>query len=76
MFWFAPLIGATITAIIYEYAPLKPKKRETKEDMSEAIFLSKKKRDGGEISDDDEEDIVKPVEDIHHEEFEDDLEDY
>ena len=44
MFWFAPLIGATLTAIIYEYAPLKPKKRENKEGMADAIFLAAKKR--------------------------------
>eukprot|EP01038_Epipyxis_sp_PR26KG_P006686 gene6686-9170_t len=44
MFWFAPMIGAALTAIIYEYAPLKPKKRETKENMADALFLAKKKR--------------------------------
>lgn len=44
MFWFAPLIGATLTAIIYEYAPLKPKKRDNKEDMADALFLAQKKR--------------------------------
>jgi glycerol uptake facilitator-like aquaporin len=44
MFWFAPLIGAALAAMIYEYAPLKPKKREGKEDMSDALFLAKKKR--------------------------------
>ena len=27
-----------------EYAPLKPKKREGKENMSDALFLAKKKR--------------------------------
>lgn len=53
MFWFAPLIGAAITAIIYEYAPLKPKKREGKENMEAAIFLATKKR--GEALDDGEE---------------------
>jgi hypothetical protein len=66
MFWFAPLLGAAVTAIIYgqpmyisiaisivilfachsEYAPLKPKKRENKESMADAIFMAKKKRLG------------------------------
>jgi MIP family channel proteins len=46
MFWFGPLIGAALAAFIYEYAPLKPKKREGKEDMSDALFLAKKKRYG------------------------------
>jgi hypothetical protein len=54
MFWFGPLIGAGLTAIIYEYAPLKPKKRETKENMEDAIFLATKKRGHG---DDEDEDI-------------------
>ena len=81
-FWFAPMIGAAVAAIIYgnynyitaqsniilsfaptlsshtlhvcvyvfvcyaEYAPLKPKKRDTKENMAEALFMSKKKRYG------------------------------
>lgn len=27
-----------------EYAPLKPKKRDTKENMMDAIFMAKKKR--------------------------------
>jgi hypothetical protein len=53
MFWFGPLIGAALTAVIYEYAPLKPKKREAKESMEEAIFLAAKKR--GQRQDDDEE---------------------
>ena len=72
MFWFAPLMGAAVTAIIYgksasqyylsfsdpfiylsiylsisvcaEYAPLKPKKRENKDDMADALFMAKKKR--------------------------------
>jgi len=44
MFWFAPLMGATITAIMYEYAPLKPKKRANKEDMSSAVYSSDVKR--------------------------------
>jgi hypothetical protein len=92
MFWFAPCIGAALTAIIYgeferlimvfvlsnktsktqvlfayvlvhafwsaffcsftfsllfsfsEYAPLKPKKRETKQSMSDALFMAEKKR--------------------------------
>eukprot|EP01039_Chlorochromonas_danica_P007389 gene7389-8172_t len=52
MFWFAPLIGAAVTAIIYEYAPLKPKKREAKENMEEAIFMADKKR--GDRDDEDE----------------------
>eukprot|EP00349_Pseudokeronopsis_sp_Brazil_P006907 CAMPEP_0202968708 /NCGR_PEP_ID=MMETSP1396-20130829/14117_1 /ASSEMBLY_ACC=CAM_ASM_000872 /TAXON_ID= /ORGANISM="Pseudokeronopsis sp., Strain Brazil" /LENGTH=326 /DNA_ID=CAMNT_0049695329 /DNA_START=45 /DNA_END=1021 /DNA_ORIENTATION=+ len=56
MFWFAPLIGAAITAIIYEYAPLKPKKREGKENMEAAIFLATKKRgEHGEILEEGEE---------------------
>ena len=38
-----------------EYAPLKPKKRDTKEDMSDAIFLARKKR-GKNRSDEDEDD--------------------
>jgi MIP family channel proteins len=56
MFWFAPLIGATITAIIYEYAPLKQKKREGKGNMQDDLYLAKVKR--GELDDvelDDEE---------------------
>ena len=44
MFWFAPLIGAAVAAIVYEYAPLKPKKREGKESMADALFLAQKKR--------------------------------
>jgi len=44
MFWFAPLIGATIAAIIYEYAPLKQKKREGKGNMQDDLYLAKVKR--------------------------------
>lgn len=44
MFWFAPYIGAATAAIVYEYAPLKPKKREGKESMADALFLAQKKR--------------------------------
>lgn len=65
MFWFGPLIGAAITALIYgngvifslftnshnlllahslEYAPLKPKKRQAKEDLAAAVFMADKKR--------------------------------
>ena len=54
MFWFAPLMGATVTAIIYEYAPLKPKKRVNKEDMGTAIFQSDEVRQEDEEDDDDE----------------------
>ena len=35
-----------------EYAPLKPKKRDNKEDMADALFLAQKKR--GQRDDDDE----------------------
>eukprot|EP01035_Chromulina_nebulosa_P018642 gene18642-24383_t len=45
MFWFAPMIGAALTAAIYEYAPLKPKKREGKESLADAVFLSSVKRE-------------------------------
>ena len=54
MFWFGPMFGAVIAACIYEYAPLKPKKRDTKESMSDALFMAKKKR--GAVDDEDEED--------------------
>jgi len=57
MFWFAPCIGAAITAIIYEYAPLKPKKREGKENLQAGLFLANVKR--GEDSDAGEEDSSK-----------------
>lgn len=53
MFWFGPMMGAAIAAIIYEYAPLKPKKRDTKENMADALFLAKKKS----RNDDDEEEF-------------------
>lgn len=56
MFWFAPLMGATITAIVYEYAPLKPKKRENKEDMATTIFQSDEVREEVEDDDADEDD--------------------
>jgi hypothetical protein len=42
-----PGIILLINIYIYhpiEYAPLKPKKRDTKENMAEAIFMAKKKR--------------------------------
>jgi len=55
MFWFAPLIGAAITAIIYEYAPLKPKKRETKDSMADSLFLAQKQRGETDDVDDDDE---------------------
>lgn len=32
--------------LIKEYAPLKPKKRDNKENMMDAIFMAKKKRCG------------------------------
>jgi glycerol uptake facilitator-like aquaporin len=54
MFWFGPMFGAVIAACIYEYAPLKPKKRDTKESMSDALFMAKKKR--GQADDDDDDD--------------------
>jgi hypothetical protein len=41
-----------------EYAPLKPKKRENKEDMSDAIFLAKKKRTDHDEDDEDENEDV------------------
>lgn len=44
MFWFAPLIGAAVAAILYEYAPLKPKRRDNKDDLGESLFLSNKQR--------------------------------
>ena len=55
MFWFAPLMGATITAIIYEYAPLKPKKRDNKEDMTNTLFQADEVREEYEDEDDEEE---------------------
>lgn len=45
MFWFGPLIGAAVAAFLYEYAPLKPKKRENKEDLGESLFVSNKRRE-------------------------------
>lgn len=47
-------MGATITAIIYEYAPLKPKKRDNKEDMTNAIFQADEVRDVEYDNDDDD----------------------
>lgn len=62
MFWFGPLIGATLAAVVYEYAPLKPKKREGKEDMADALYMAKKKR--GEVDEDDEEEVSTAA--THH----------
>jgi hypothetical protein len=51
---------------LVEYAPLKPKKRDNKDDMSDAIFMARKKRakrGGGDDDDDDEdEDDAKEYE--------------
>eukprot|EP00602_Paraphysomonas_sp_CaronLab_P003934 CAMPEP_0185017714 /NCGR_PEP_ID=MMETSP1103-20130426/634_1 /TAXON_ID=36769 /ORGANISM="Paraphysomonas bandaiensis, Strain Caron Lab Isolate" /LENGTH=287 /DNA_ID=CAMNT_0027547271 /DNA_START=69 /DNA_END=932 /DNA_ORIENTATION=+ len=47
MFWFGPMIGAALTAVIYEYGSLKPHKRDGAGDMDEAIFLSDVARKGG-----------------------------
>jgi hypothetical protein len=52
MFWFAPVIGATVAAILYEYAPLKPKKRANKDDMGVSLYVSDQRR---EVEDDEEE---------------------
>ena len=49
-------MGATITAIIYEYAPLKPKKRDNKEDMTNTLFQADEVRDEVEYEDDDDDD--------------------
>lgn len=42
MFWFGPSFGAVIAACIYEYAPLKPKKRDTeiKGQLDDALFMA------------------------------------
>ena len=52
------MIGAATAALIYEYAPLKPKKRDTKENMMDAIFMAKKKRGEKDDGDDEEEEEV------------------
>lgn len=40
--------------ICSEYAPLKPKKRDNKDNMADAIFMAKKKRNGKDDGDDDD----------------------
>lgn len=45
MFWLAPLFGASLAAIIYEYGSLKPKKFDGAGDMRTAIFEADKKRE-------------------------------
>ncbi len=45
MFWFAPMFGAALAAIIYEYAALKQKKRTGKEDMTDAVFMGNQSRE-------------------------------
>lgn len=44
MFWFAPLFGAAVAAIIYEYGSLKMKKREGAGDLDNAVFMADKSR--------------------------------
>jgi hypothetical protein len=44
-----------------EYAPLKPKKREGKETMAEAIFLASKQRGDEEGEEDNEDDKSKAL---------------
>lgn len=39
MFWFAPLFGAFVAAIVYEYGSLKLKKRAGAGDMDTALFM-------------------------------------
>lgn len=40
MFWFGPMIGAALFAVIYEYGSLKPHKREGAADLDQAVFMS------------------------------------
>ena len=58
MFWFGPMFGAGLAACIYEYAPLKPKKRENKDSMADALFLAKKKRGDDDDDENDDDDLA------------------
>jgi len=40
MFWFGPMIGAALAALVYEYGSLKPHKREGAADLDQAGFMS------------------------------------
>ena len=46
MFWFGPLFGAALTAVIYEYGSLKPHKRDGAGDMDDAIYMANVRRKG------------------------------
>jgi MIP family channel proteins len=46
MFWFAPMFGATVAAIIYEYGSLKPAEFAGAKDMDTAIFQAGKAKKG------------------------------
>lgn len=73
MFWFGPLFGAGLAAVIYEYGSLKPENFAGAGDMSNAIFLSEKKRGGGDVNprvDADEDNMeVLEIQDDHNSNF-------
>lgn len=45
MFWIAPMFGAGLAAIIYEYGSLKPENFSGAGDMMDSIYIANKKRD-------------------------------
>lgn len=46
LFWFGPMFGAGLAAIIYEYGSLKPTNVTTQGDMNQALFSANKKKIG------------------------------